>query len=61
METKQKTWKREVALGMLVFLGTFYVTSVFSPAALSVAEMMQWPLMAFVTAAFGLDAIAKQL
>tara|TARA_R110000744_G_scaffold209773_1_gene328777 strand:+ start:904 stop:1089 length:186 start_codon:yes stop_codon:yes gene_type:complete len=56
-----KTYKREVALGMLVFLGALFVASIFKEEALGIAEYLTTPIFLFATAAFGIDAYAKQV
>lgn len=58
---KSKTYKREVALSMLVFLGVLFVASIFKEEALGIAEYLTTPIFLFATAAFGIDAYAKQV
>lgn len=55
-----KTYKREVALVMLGYLGLFFIWGVSNATALRIAEFLTLPVFGFVTAAFGLDALAKQ-
>ena len=56
----QKTYKREVAIAMLVFVGGFHVLGMWMPEAVQVAEYLTTPVLLFVAAAFGMDAYAKQ-
>jgi hypothetical protein len=56
-----KTYKREVAIGMLVFLGGLFMGSLHSPDLLGIAEYLTTPIFLFATAAFGVDAYAKQV
>jgi len=58
---KPKTYKREVALSMLVFLGVLFVASIFKEEVLGIAEYLTTPIFLFATAAFGIDAYAKQV
>ncbi len=57
----QKTYKREVAIGMLVFLGIFFIASLFYTEAAQVAEYLTTPVFMFAAAAFGVDAYSKQV
>ena len=52
----QKTFKREVAIALLLWL--VYVVEVKDVA---IVEVLVWPIFAFLGAAFGLDAYSKQL
>jgi hypothetical protein len=52
----KKTYKRELAVTLLVWLA--YVVEV---KDVSIVEVLVWPIFAFVGAAFGFDAMAKQL
>ena len=56
-----KTYKREAAIAMLVFLGALFVTSVFYVEARQAAEFLTTPIFLFAGAAFGVDAYAKQV
>jgi len=56
-----KTYKREVALGMLVFLGVLFLAGIFNEEVLGIAEYLTTPVFLFATAAFGIDAYAKQV
>lgn len=56
-----KTYKREVAGCMLVFLALLFVWGVWTPEANSVAEYLTMPIFLFVGAAFGMDAYSKQV
>ena len=57
----KKTYKREVALGMLMFLGAIFMASLHTPELLGIAEYLTTPIFLFATAAFGADAYAKQV
>jgi len=50
----QKTFKREVAIALLLWL--VYVVEV---KDVGIVEVLVWPIFAFVTAAFGLDQYSK--
>jgi hypothetical protein len=45
---------------MLGYLGLFFIWGVSNATALRIAEFLTLPVFGFVTAAFGLDALAKQ-
>jgi hypothetical protein len=51
-----KTYKREVAVILLLWLA--YIVEFHDAAIL---QIVIWPIFGFATAAFGLDAVAKQL
>lgn len=51
-----KTYKREVAIALLVWLAYVVETK-----DATIIEVLVWPVFAFSAAAFGLDAAAKQL
>lgn len=51
-----KTYKREVAVALLIWLA--YVVEVKDA---NIVEILVWPIFAFLGAAFGLDSWAKQL
>lgn len=57
----KKTYKREVAGGMLAFLATMSVAGVVIPGALNVAETLVTPIFLFAGGAFGMDAYASQI
>lgn len=57
----QKTYKRELALVMLVLLGVLFVLGMSSVEAMQAAEFLTTPIFLFATAAFGVDAYAKQV
>jgi hypothetical protein len=57
---KTKTYKREVALVMLVCLAGLFVWGVYSPQAMQVAEFLTFPIFTFAGGAFALDAAFKQ-
>jgi hypothetical protein len=52
----KKTYKREVAIGLLIFLG--YVVETKGP---EIVELLVWPTFTFAGLAFGLDWGHKQL
>ena len=54
--TIRKTFKREIAVALLLWLA--YVVEV---KDVSIVEVLVWPIFAFLGAAFGLDAWGKQL
>lgn len=59
----RKTWKREVALGLLAYCGALgvYVAATGSPSGLAVLQLWLPSSFLFAAGAFGLDALAKQL
>jgi len=59
--TKAKTYKRELAVVMLAFLGALFVWGVFDPEAKDSARFLTLPIFTFAGGAFGMDAWAKQL
>ena len=52
----KKTYKREVAIGLLVFLGYVVETK-----GTEIVELLVWPTYTFAGLAFGLDWGHKQL
>lgn len=54
--TIRKTFKREIAVVLLLWLA--YVVEV---KDVSVVEVLVWPIFTFLGAAFGIDAYVKQL
>jgi len=57
-----KTYKREVAVGMLGVLYAFGVAAAAGNAqALEVVRILSVPSFLAISGAFGLDAVAKQL
>lgn len=54
-EKPKKTYKREVAVCMLLGLGALVFTG-----DVKMVETLVWPVVGFAAAAFGLDAVAKQ-
>ena len=54
--TSNKSYKREVAVLLLVGLGWVVFTG-----NIAMVEVLVWPVFAFATAAFGLDSYAKQI
>jgi len=54
--TRKKTFKRELAVALLVWL--MYVVEV---KDVSIIEVLVWPIFAFAGAAFGFDSFSKQL
>ena len=57
----RKTFKREVAVVMLGFLGVMFVWGVSTDTAAQAARFLTLPIFTFAGGAFGLDAWAKQL
>ena len=57
---KTKTYKREVALVMLVCLAGLFGWGVYSPQAMQVAEFLTFPIFTFAGGAFALDSAFKQ-
>lgn len=55
MQTKNKTWKRELATGMILFLG--YLALVGSIEALAILTP---PVFIFVLGAFGMEWASRQ-
>ncbi len=54
MEPKSKTFKREVAIALILWL--VYVVEVKDAA---IIEILVWPIFSFAAAAFGFDAYGK--
>ena len=54
METVQKTFKRELAVALLIWLAYVVVTK-----DESIIETWSWPIFSYVTAAFLGDAYSK--
>lgn len=52
----KKTFKRELAVALLIWLG--YVVEV---KDVQIVEVLVWPIFAFVGAAFSLDVYSKRL
>ena len=60
MDQKDKTYKRELAVALLVGLGAMYLWGIFgNPLAASAAHNLTAPIFIFVGGAFGLDAVLK--
>jgi hypothetical protein len=55
-----KTYKREVACFMFMFLGSMFVWGVHKPEAMQAAQFLTLPIFTFGGAAFALDAVFKQ-
>jgi hypothetical protein len=58
----QKTYKREVAVALMLFLMGMFVWGVIedSGKAMQVAEFLTLPIFTFLGGAFALDAVFKQ-
>lgn len=56
----QKTYKRELAVVMLVALFGLFGWGVFDPEAKQVAEFLTLPIFTFAGGAFALDSTLKQ-
>lgn len=54
-EKRHKTYKREVAVVMLLGLGVLVVTG-----DRDMVDLLVWPIVGFAASAFGLDAVASQ-
>lgn len=54
---KQKTWKRETAWALLLFLGWVII----GEQDAEMAKVLVWPTFTFAGLAFGLDWNSKQL
>lgn len=57
---KTKTYKREVAGAMLLYLGVMFAVGVSNEQAMQAAEFLTLPIFGFAGAAFALDWRAKQ-
>jgi len=57
--TYHKTYKREVAAGMLAVVFLFYLFGMFFEPAWRVAEALKLEAFAFAMGAFGLDAVRQ--
>jgi hypothetical protein len=55
-----KTYKREVAGSMLVFLGSLFVWGVGNAEAAQAARFLTLPIFTFAGGAFAIDAVFKQ-
>ena len=53
---KIKTWKRELAVALIVGLGVVVYFD-----NLEMVKVLVWPVFTFAAAAFGLDSYAKQV
>jgi len=54
-----KTYKREVAGAMLVFLGVMFVWGVWNEVAMEAARYLTLPIFTFNAGAFAIDAVFK--
>lgn len=57
----EKTYKREVAVAMLLYYFGMLTASLWYPEAGKAAEAVKFPAFTFAAGAFALDATAKQL
>lgn len=55
-----KTWKRELAMLLLIILGVVGYVALSNDQAMVIFDKLRWPVFTFVAGAFGLDAVAKQ-
>lgn len=55
-----KTYKREVGVLMLVYLGGMFVWGVSDPEAMQAATFLTLPVFTFAAGAFAMDAVFKQ-
>ena len=51
---RNKTWKEELSIAIVVYLMYLGIVGAIGPL-----EILVWPFMAFVTAAFGMDVFGK--
>jgi len=58
--THQKTYKREVAVGLLAYYFVTLTWGIWDPGAAAAAEAVKIPAFTFAAGAFALDAGAKQ-
>ena len=56
-----KTFKREVAMGLLVTLIAFGITGLWFPTAIDILKIFIIPFMSFAALSFGLDSWSKQI
>ena len=56
-----KTYKRETALALFIFLCGLFIWGIWNAQAANAAEFLTLPVFTFAGAAFGLDAYAKQI
>jgi len=56
----KKTYKREVAGVLMLFLMGFFVWGVWDPRAQQAAEFLTLPVFTFAGGAFALDSVFKQ-
>lgn len=56
-----KTYKREAAIVMLLFLAGLFLWGIWEPRAGDAAQYLTTPIFLFAGAAFGVDAYAKQV
>ena len=61
MDNSKKTYKREVAMVMLLYYFTMLTLSIWYAEAGEAAEAVKIPAFTFAAGAFALDATAKQL
>ncbi|WP_299549392.1 hypothetical protein [uncultured Tateyamaria sp.] len=61
-DTGEKTYKREVAGAMLVFLFTLFIWGIQAPEtkAIQVAEFLALPIFGFAYGAWAIDAVQKR-
>ena len=59
--TEKKTYKREVAGGLIAFVVGLTFAGIWYPAAGEAAESLKWETFSFAALAFGLDAWGKQI
>lgn len=56
-----KTYKREVSIMALAYLGVMFVWGVYNAEAMQAAQFLTNYIFGVVTLAFGADAYAKQI
>ena len=60
MQPKEKTYKREVAMGLLAWLIGMTIWGIWEPQAAQAAEFFTLPIFTFAGGAFAIDAVFKQ-
>lgn len=58
---REKTYKREVAFGLLAIFVGLTIAGMWVPEAVTAAESLKHETFAFAALAFGIDAYAKQV
>lgn len=61
IEDTPKTYKREIAAGMLAIYFILLIAGVWKPEAAAAAEALKYTVFTFAGLAFGMDAYSKQV